>query len=164
MKSLCVLFLVLACALAIGCARKTEPSAKVVAPAASPKPGQPEITVTALDRMSTMYERSAAGGYGPAASAPSDVVFKPQKDNEFVVVRMDIKAPAAMHEFKIDNAEASDAGGKNFVSIAESITLTQLDSAVKKADIPFEVPKGTQLKSLRFGDYFFDLSKLQPAS
>src|SRR5260370_25727083 len=103
MKSLSVLFLILACVLAIGCARKTEPAAKVVAPAASPKPGQPEITVTALDRMSMMYERSAAGGYGPTASAPSDVVFKPQNDNEFGVVRMDIKAPAGMQEFKIDN-------------------------------------------------------------
>ena len=157
-KTLLLLCLIPFLALGPACRRKSGRAR--VEPTASPKPGEPQIAVTALERMSTVYERATAGGYGPAPSSRSDVPFKARLGNEFVVLRLEVKAPAGVEEFKIEGPQVSDQDGKQYPSIAESMTLSKLGGGVKKADLAFEIPKGAQLKTLKFGDYSFDVSKL----
>ncbi len=156
--SVSVLVLVFLSALLFSCGGKKE-QAKIT-PAATPKQGEPDITVTGAERMPEMYEHREAGGYGPKQSSPTDASFKGHPGNEFVVVHLDVKAPGGAQQFNIDNPLLYDSGGKEYPSIAERIKLTGLEQNAKKADIPFEVPQGTQLKTLKFGDYSFDLQKL----
>ena len=157
-KSVSVLFLFFSFALLFSCGRKQEQAR--IEPAATPKQGEPDITVTGAERMREMYEHKEAGGYGPNPSSRSDASFKGHAGNEFVVVHLEVKAPAGAQQFTIDNPMLYDNAGKEYPGIAESMTLSGLGQTAKKADIPFELPQGTQLKTLKFGDYSFDLQKL----
>lgn len=111
----------------------------------------------AVERMPEMYYGDL--GFWPAAGGRVGVEHvTASAGREFAVVHVEVKPPPGMHHFSIKDPVLYDTAGRKYSSfILLAVTLSRL-SKERKADFAFEVPKGAQLKSLKFENYSFDLA------
>jgi WD40 repeat protein len=111
-----------------------------------------------VERMPEVYY-DVDFGFSPAAGGRVGVEHATASaGREFAVVHMEVKPPPGMHQFLIKDPVLYDSAGRKYSSfVLLEVTLSRL-SKERKADFAFEVPKGAQLKSLKFENYSFDLA------
>jgi hypothetical protein len=89
--------------------------------------------------------------------------IRAQAGNELVLIELKFKwtSPPAKNSVSTAEMELTDATGATHRSAIESFDWASGDKSEteSKFDIPFAVPKGVKLKSLRIGELSFDLTR-----